>query len=110
MEKGEINDNIKAWIIKEKVKPGKAFGTFKTHKEGNPIRLITSCCGTAIENLSAFAEYYLRLLAQELPSFIKDTTHLLHKIKELNRKGPFPSGTLLVSWDVVSIYVPKYRQ
>ena len=104
LEKGEINDNIKAWIIKGKVKPGKAFGTVKTHQEGNPIRLITSCCGTAIENLSAFSEYYLRPLAQELPSFIKDTTHLLQKIKELNRKGPFPSGTLLVSWDVFSMF------
>lgn len=66
--------------------------------------MITSCCGTAIENLSAFTEYYLKPLAQKLPSFVKDTTHLLQKIENLNREGPFPEGTLLVSWDVVSMF------
>ena len=28
------------------------YGLVKTHKEGNPVRVITSGCGTAIENLS----------------------------------------------------------
>ena len=76
-EKGQINEEIANWVINGTVKPGKAFGTVKTHKQGNPLRLITSCCGTAIENLSAFTEFYLKPLAQNLPSFIKDTTHLL---------------------------------
>ena len=62
-----------------------AFGNVETHKSGNPLHLITSCCGTAIERLSAFTEHYLKPLAQELPSFIKDTTHLINKIEHLNR-------------------------
>ena len=53
----------------------------------NPLRLITSCCGTAIENLSAFNEFHLQPLARKLPSFIKDTTDLLNKIGQ-NRSGP----------------------
>ena len=72
----------------------------KTHKEGNPLRLITSCC----ENLSAFTEFYLKPLAQNLPSFVKDTTHFLQKIEDLNKTGPFPEGSLLVSWDVVAMF------
>ena len=80
-------------------KPGKAFGTIKTHKKGNPLRLMISCCGTAIENLSALTEFYLKSLAQNLPSFVKDTTHLLQRIEELNKTGPFPKDSLLVSWD-----------
>ena len=96
--------NIANWVVNNKAKPGKAFGTIKTYKEGNPLRLITSCCGTAIENLSAFTEFYLKPLAQMLPSFVKDTTHLLQKIEDLNKTGPFPEGTLLVSWDVVSMF------
>ena len=104
LQKEQIDQNIANWVINNKAKPGKAFGTIKTHKEGNPLRLITSCCGTAIENLSAFTEFYLKPLAQKLPSFVKDTTHLLQKIEELNRSGPFPEGTLLVSWDVVSMF------
>ena len=43
-------------------------------------------------------------LAQKLPSFFKDTTHLLQKFEDINKHGPFPEGTLLVSWDVVSIF------
>ncbi|XP_068741769.1 uncharacterized protein [Montipora capricornis] len=101
---GQIDKDIANWVVNNKPKPGKAFGTIKTHKEGNPLRLITSCCGTAIENLSAFTEYYLKPLAQKLPSFVKDTTHLLQKIEDLNKDGPFPKGTLLVSWDVVSMF------
>ena len=104
LQKGQIDQNIANWVVNNKTKPGKAFSTIKTHKEGNPLRLITSCCGTAIENLSAFTEFYLKPLAQTWPSFVKDTTHLLQKIEDLNKSGPFPEGTLLVSWDVVSMF------
>ena len=89
--------------LNRKAKPGVAFGNIKTHKNDNPLRLITSCCGTAIENLSAFTEFYLQPLARK-PSFIKDTTELLNRIQNLNEQGPFPEGTHLVSWDVVSMF------
>ena len=36
--------------------PGKMYGNVKTHKIGNPTRVITSGCNTAIENLSIFVE------------------------------------------------------
>ena len=82
-----------------------AFGNVKTHKEGNPLRLITSCCGTAIKRLSSFTEFYLKPLAQALTSFVKDTTDLINKIQTLNsEKGPLPPGCLLVSWDVVAMF------
>ena len=56
-----------------------------------------------MENLSAFTEFYLQPLAQKLPSFIKDTTDL-NKIEHLNTSVPFPTSTLLVSWDMVSMF------
>ena len=90
LKRGQINEDI----------AGKAVGTIKTHKEGNPLRLITSCC----ENLSAFTEFYLKPLAQNLQSFVKDTTRFLQKIEDLNKTGPFPEGSLLVSWDVVAMF------
>ena len=102
--KGEISPEVAKWVLNKEAKPGVAFGNIKTHKAGNPLRLITSCCGTAIENLSAFTEFYLQPLARKLPSFIKDTTDLLNKLEDLNKSGPFPTGTLLVSWDVVSMF------
>ena len=85
-------------------KAGVAFGNVKTHKNNNSLRVITSCCGTAIERLSAFTEFYLKRLAQKQPAFIKDTTHLINEIDKLNKKGPLPPDTLLVSWDVVAMF------
>ena len=102
---GQISQEIATWIANLEPKPGVAFGNVKTHKEGNPLRLITSCCGTAIERLSSFTEFYLKPLAQALPSFVKDTTDLINKIQILNsEKGPLPPGCLLVSRDVVAMF------
>ena len=100
----QISDEIADWVTNIKPKPGTAFGNVKTHKVGNPLRLITSCCGTAIEKLSAFTEYYVKPLSQNLPSFIKDTTHLINNLEALNQQEPFPPNTLLVSWDVVAMF------
>ena len=105
LAEGQINEEIAPWIASLEPKPGVAFGNVNTHKEGNPLRLITSCCGPAMERLSAFTEFYLKPLAQKLPSFVKDTTDLINKIQNLNRdKGPLPTESLLVSSDVVAMF------
>ena len=36
--------------------PCKISGVIKTHKVDNPVRMIASGCGAAIENLSIFVE------------------------------------------------------
>ena len=38
------------------VTPGKVYGLVKTHKVNNPVRVITSGCGMAVEDLSVFVE------------------------------------------------------
>jgi len=30
--------------------------------------------------------------------------HFLQRIEELNKRGPFPKDSLLVSWDVVAMF------
>ena len=101
----QIGLEIAEWVSSIDAKPGVAYGNVKTHKTNNSLCLITACCGTAIERLSEFTEFYLKPLAQSLPSFIKDTTHLLQKIQEVNNTlAPLPAHTLLVSWDVVSMF------
>ena len=64
--------------------PGKMYGNDKTHKIGNPKRVITSGYNTAIENLSIFVENVLYDIASELPSRIKDTNRMLDIIDNLN--------------------------
>ena len=57
--KGEIAEPLLDCILNSKARPGTNYGLIKTHKPGNPVRLITSGIGTAIERLSAFTEYFL---------------------------------------------------
>ena len=65
----KVNDYIKKWedsrVLYEKrtnyiksnyCKPGKIHALIKTHKQNNPVRVITSGCGAAIEYLSIFVE------------------------------------------------------
>ena len=51
--KGEITSEWKEYIVNKLAKPGKNSTLYKTHKEGTPVRLLTSGCNTAIENLAA---------------------------------------------------------
>jgi len=76
---------------------------YKTHKDGNPVRLLTSGCNTAIENLSRFIEVICAPLTENMPSRIKNTAHLLNVIDDLNQRG-IPDNTVLVSFDVVNMF------
>jgi hypothetical protein len=80
----QITGKIANWVVNLEPKAGVAFENVKTHKNNNPLRLITSCCGTAIERLSAFTEFYLKPLAQKLPAFVKDTRHLIYAKGDFN--------------------------
>jgi len=54
-----------------------------------------------LECISAFIDYHLNLLVQPLPSYIKDTTHFLHKLQQL---APISSNAILLMLDVSSLY------
>ena len=73
----------------------------KIHKQGNPGRPIISSNGHPTERISEFVDYHLKPLVQNLPSFIKDTTHFLLQLQKL---GPLPDNSLLVTLDVSSLY------
>ena len=105
IKKGEIAEPLLDCMLNSKARPGANYGLIKTHKPGNPIRLIASGIGTAVENLSALTEYFLYPCVRKEPQILLDTTALLNKIEDINHKfAPFPEGTLLVSRDVISMY------
>ena len=105
VNKGEITQPLLDYIIHPDAKPGKNYGLIKTHKPNNPIRLITSGNGTAVENLSLFTEYFLHPCIKKEPQILIDTTALLKKVEDINRHfSPFSAGILLVLWDVISMY------
>ena len=59
-----ISEKWKKFITLKDSTPGKMYGNVI----GNPTRVITSGCNTAIENLSIFVENVLYDIASELPS------------------------------------------
>ena len=63
---------------------GKMYGMMKTHKIDNPVRVITSGCNTAVENLSILVEKILYPKADKLQSKIKDSNDMLDIINSIN--------------------------
>ena len=80
----------------------------KTHKTENPElplgypgRPIVSACGFLTVNVSAFFDDILDPLTESLPSYIKDTTDFITKIRQL---PPLTEDSFLVTLDVGSLY------
>ena len=97
-----ISEKWKKFIMARDSTPGKTYGNVKMHKIGNPTRVITSGCNTAIENLSIFVENVLYDIASKLPSRIKDTNHMLDIIDNLNSLD-LPLNSILVSFGIINV-------
>ena len=96
----------KSWyefIINDNAVPGKNCTLYKTHKSGIPVRLLTTGCNTAIENLCRFIEAHTYPLVENLPCRIKDTAHLLEIIDDIN-EVPLPDDAILVSFDIINMF------
>ena len=64
------------------------------HKQGNPGSPIISSSGHPTERISEFFEYHVKSLVQSLPSYTKDTTHVLPQREQI---GPLPDNAILVT-------------
>ena len=53
------------------------YGLVKTLKAANPVRVIISGCGTAVENLSIFVEKCLFSEVLKMESRVQDTSEML---------------------------------
>ena len=80
----------------------------KTHKLYNPSlplgypgRPIVSACGSLTENVSAFIDSILKPFMESLPSYIKDTTDFINKIRQLPQLS---KDSFLITLDVSSLY------
>ena len=82
--KNILDNKWRSFITSFSSTAGKMYGNVKTHKENNPVRVITSGLNTAMENLPIFVENVLLELASKLPSRIMDTCHMLDIIDDMN--------------------------
>ena len=72
----------------------------KVHKNPMGIRPIVSSVNYVTEPLSQFVDIWLQPLMQKLPSFVRDTNHLIQMISQTS----FHKDVLLASIDVTSLY------
>ena len=72
----------------------------KIHKQNNPGRPVISFIDCNTSNISQFVDYHLQDHVQKLPSYVKDTTDFINKIKDLD----VPSNSILVTMDVSALY------
>ena len=80
------------------------YGLVKIHKVGNPARVITSGCRTAIKNLSVFVEKCLYLEILKIESTVKDTSKMLTIIDNFNKCNTLTFDFRLVSFDFINMF------
>ena len=103
ISRNEISKEWAKYIVNVNAVPGKNSTLYKTHKPNNPVRLLTTGCNTAIENLLRFIEVVCAPLTNNIETRIRDTSHLLDIIDELNLEK-IPDNIILVSFDIVNMY------
>lgn len=69
----------------------------KIHKVNNPGRPVISSVNSHTEKISAYVDKLLRPIAERLPSYIRDMTDFIQRIKVL---GKLPVECYLVTLDI----------
>ena len=100
----EKEKNYFKFNFKKATNVGKLFLLPKIHKRlsnvpGHPVPLN---CGTPKEKVSEYLDHHLQPVMNEGKSYIKDTADFLDKLKDL---GEIPEGVILVTADVVGLYL-----
>ena len=78
--------------------------TPKVHKKPWKMRPIVCYCGTLLNYLSRWLDYWFQKLRHLIPSYIKDSSQLLSKLKELQREGRLPPDIWVFTADARSMY------
>ena len=101
-----IDQNTANYLLVEKARPGNIYFVPKIHKPQRPppARPICNTINSATANISKWVDDQLQPLVRKLPSYLKDDNHFLRKINEINNSETLPADTLLVTWDVKSLY------
>ena len=75
----------------------------KIHKANSPGRPIVSAVSCPTERIFEYLDYVLQPIVQKLSSYVKDSTHALNILSDLNSKPSF-NPHLFFTLDVVSLY------
>ena len=100
---GEITERVARTLIPKKACTSQMYLLPKIHKNCYPLkgRPIVSANECPTEKISAFVDIFLKPIAQESNSYIKDTTHFLNIIKNLKIDN---ENCIIGTLDVTSLY------
>ena len=88
LERGVLDRDTFAYLRPITVKTSRFYILPRIHKAGSPGRPIVSSCEAPTENISKFVDYHLGPLVSKIPSYIKDTTDFLLKLREISNLPP----------------------
>ena len=106
---GYIGKHLHRYLIPSIPRPGTIQGNPKLHKEGAPLRVIISGRGHATEGIAELAERELREHVESQPSFIRDTTDFINKLKNIKIPIEETLKPIVFCMDVCKLYpsVPR---
>ena len=106
ISKGVINTDTADYLLMENAQPGNVYFLPKIHKPQRPPppRPICNTIKSATTNISKWTDDQLQPLVEKLPSHLKDDHNFPCKLVELDNNHTLPAETVLVTWDVKSLY------
>ena len=100
-EAGYIDTHTHAYLQpSDKVRTQHMYFLKKLYKTPHGISPIVSGCSGPTERVSSFLDHIIKPLVSTIPSYIKDSPHLI----SLLENTPIPSNAILVTIDVSSLY------
>ena len=87
VENNDLPDNAKNLIVSQP-RTSRFYMLPKIHKLGNPGRPIVSACSCPTENISSFLHNVFMPIVENLPTYVKDTTHALNILEFFEPENP----------------------
>ena len=79
----------------------------KIHKPGNPGRPIVSACNCPTELLAIYLDMITKPLVENLPSYVKDTNHMLDIVESFRFSG---THNYVFTMDIKSCFDAAWKQ
>jgi hypothetical protein len=100
---GEIDISVYNYLVQKEYRTPNLYLLPKIHKGiiPPPGRPILSANGSPTEKISQFVDHFLKHCSTSHRSYIKDTSDFINKLQAI---GKLPPNSILVTFDVTSLY------
>ena len=94
-------------LIVDHLRDSKFYLLPKIHKPGNPGRPIVSACNFATDLLATYLDMITKPLVENLPSYVKDTNHMLDIVESFRFSG---THNYVFNMDIKSLFDAAWKQ